>query len=98
MKFYEFNDYEYYALIAVGEDGYPMHEAINAYKEEIDCDIEDESDDTPDEITRHEAYKKFKKACINNYSNLSELIQAFQKSINLDDRKYSILLIDGSLL
>lgn len=97
MKFYEFNDYEYYALIAVGDEEYPMSIAIEAYKEEV-AEIEDnENDNTPDEISRNEAYKKYKKACSDNYKNLSELIQAFQKSIDLEGQKYSLLLIDGSL-
>lgn len=107
MKFYEFNNYEYYALIAVVEsEEYPMNIAIKAYIEEV-ADVEsDEKESTPDEITEEEALERYKKANIEGCNteaakiiNFYEEIDLGNKlSIGIDDNKYVLLLIDRGLI
>lgn len=111
MKFYEFSkEYEYYALIAVIEsEKYPMDIAIKAYAEEVEGGIEEYNenyeDSTPEEITELEAVERYKKANIEGCDteaakiiNFYEQIDLGNKlSIKVDDNKYVLLLIDGSL-
>lgn len=106
MKFYEFNDYEYYALIAVIEsEEYPMDIAIKAYAEEV-ADIEDnEKESTPNEITEEEALEIYKKAKIEGCNTEAAKIIDFYEQIDLGnklcirlgDNNYVLLLMDGTL-
>lgn len=107
MKFYEFNDYGYYALIGVDEKlEYPGDVAIKAYQEEVADIDEDEKDFTPNEITKEQALEQYKHAEIEGCSTEEEKVREFEKQIDLDnklcvsvdDNKYVLLLIDGSLL
>ncbi len=81
MKFYEFNDFEYSALIAAKT----IEEAIDCYKEQV-ADI-DEKDGTPDEITREEAEAK--------YSGCSEDSRSLDKLIS--DGMPTVILMDSDL-
>lgn len=106
MKFYEFNNYEYYALIAVVEsEEYPMDIAIKAYTEEV-ADIEDdEKESTPDERTEEEALERYKKANIEwCNTEAAKIIDFYEQidlgnklSIRVDDNNYVLLLMDGTL-
>lgn len=101
VKFYEFNDFEYYALIAVdAEEKYPMEVAIAAYKEEI-ADIDEyEKQNTPDEITLDEALERYKKGNIERFYTEEEKIKDFYEQIELDvehEQDYTILLISSYL-
>lgn len=100
VKIYAFNDYDYFALIAVdGGEKYPMAVAIAAYNEEI-AEYEDEKDNTPDEITLDDAIEIYKKAWIEGCSTEASKIIDFYERIDLDtehEQDYEIMLIDGSL-
>lgn len=112
MKFYEFKGYyEYYALIAVVEsEKYPMATAIEAYAEEIEGGMEEYNenyeDETPEEITEQQALGKYKKAdiegCITEADKLADFYKQIdlgnKLSIRVNDNKYVLLLIDGSLI
>lgn len=112
MKFYEFKgDYEYYALIGVAEsEEFPMATAIEAYAEEIDGGMEEYNenyeDSTPNEITLDEALEIYKKATIEGCNTgASKIIDFYERidlgnklSIGVNDNKYVLLLIDGSLI
>ncbi len=111
MKFYDFSDYEYYALIAVVEsEQYPMDVAIKAYAEEIEGGMEEYKenydDETPNEITEQQALEKYKNAEIDGCITEADKLAEFYKQIDLDnklcvtvdDNKYVLLLIDGSLI
>lgn len=87
MRFFEFNDFEYYALIGANTE----KKAIEYYKETV-ADIEEE-DGTPDEITKEEAREKFKNACTEENSQTTE---EFEKSISGSGPH--LILIDGSLI
>lgn len=101
VRFYAFNDYEYFALIAVdAEEKYPMAVAIEAYKEEV-ADIEEsEKDSTPDEISFDKAFEIYKKSDIEGCGTETAKIINFYERIDLDtehEQDYEIMLIDGSL-
>lgn len=112
MKFYEFTGaYEYYALIAVVEnEQYPMNVAIKAYAEEIEGGMEEYKenydDETPNEITEQQALEKYKKVdiegCITEADKLADFYKQIdlgnKLSIGVNDNKYVLLLIDGSLM
>lgn len=103
VKFYEFNDYEYYALIAVDEkEKYPMDVAIKAYAEEIEGGMEEYNenyeDSTPDEITLDEALERYKKGFIEECNTEASKIIDFYERIDFDkEQKYEILLISSDL-
>ncbi|KOY65497.1 hypothetical protein [Clostridium sporogenes] len=87
MKFYEFNDCGYYALIgAMAEE-----EAINFYVETI-ADIE--NDERPIEITKDEAKEKLLKICKDEEKY--KAMEEFAECINQD--KPYLILMDTSLL
>ena len=100
MKFFEFNDYEYYALIvADGEE-----KAVLGYEETVADIYEEEKESSPDVITVEEALERYKKGMIEGCETIGEKIQDFYK--NIDNFKeyvskgteYLVLLIDGSLI
>ncbi len=84
MKYFEFTDFDYYALIAA-ED---MQSAIDCYKEFV-SDIEDENT-IPDEITREEAEAIYNKAPVSEFCE-----DIFESSI---EALPCVLVIDRSLV
>ncbi|AJD29373.1 hypothetical protein FDE98_14860 [Clostridium sporogenes] len=101
MKFYEFNDFGYYALILAGNE----IEAKEGYGEVVADLDEDEKDLTPDIIAEKEALEKYKKGCIEGCQTDEEKEKDFYKAINnfkkfakKSTEKYLILLIDGGLI
>lgn len=106
MKFYDFSDYEYYALIGVSErETFPMDVALEAYMEEI-ADFEEEKELIPTEISKEQALDIYIKAVIEGCETEEERIEQFEKEIDLNnklsircgDNRYVLLLIDGSLI
>ncbi|ACO87192.1 hypothetical protein [Clostridium botulinum] len=101
MKFYEFNYFEYYALILAKDD----IEAIKGY-EEVVADLDDEEKElAPDIITEKEALEKYIKGhiegCETNEEKEKDFYQAinnFKKFVKESTEKYLILLIDGGLI
>lgn len=101
FKFYDFRDFEYYALI-VAEN---VENAIKGYTEVV-ADIEDiDIGLEPKIITEKEALEKYKKGRIEGCGTVQEKIQDFYKELSefkypttIDRNEYIVLLIDGSLL
>lgn len=88
MKFYEFNNCDYYALIgAASED-----EAINFYKEEID-DVEDASY-KPTEIIEAEVRQKLLNICEPNEKE--EAMEEFEQ--NKNKKSPWLVLVDAELI
>lgn len=107
MKYYDFSDYEYYALIAVVEsEEYPMDTAMKAYEENVGDFEGYEKEIAPKEITEEEALKIYKKATIEDCETDEEKEERFKKEIDLGnktcirygDNNWVLLLIDGSLI
>ena len=107
MKFYDFSDYEYYALIGVSErEKFPMDVAIKAYEEEVAEIYEEEKELTPTEISKENALEVYKKSNIEGCETEEEKAEQFEKEIDLgnklsiryDDNRYVLLLIDGGLV
>lgn len=101
MKFYEFKDFEYYAVILAEDE----KNALIGYEEQIADLDEEEKDLTPDVITEKEALKRYKKAHIESCETEVEKEKDFYKAINNFKKfaeevteKYLILLIDGALI
>lgn len=101
MKFFEFNKYEYYALILASNEEY----AKIGYKENIaDIDEEEESF-RPNIITKEEALERFKNGAIEGCETKEDKIEDFNKLINnfneyvsKGSEPYMVFLIDGSLI
>ncbi|WP_394883935.1 hypothetical protein [Clostridium tertium] len=100
MKFFEFNDYEYYGLV-VAED---EEKAKLGYEEVIAEIYEEEKELRPDIITLEEALEIYKKSDIEDCESEEEKIVEFHKNIsNFKDyvssgtEQYLVLLMDGSL-
>lgn len=108
MKFYEFNKFEYYALILASSE----EDALEGYNE-ILADLEEEKSKLkPDVITEEQALKRYKKALIENCETEEEKEEDFYIFINSFkyrqeeaikrgrelSEKYQIFLVDGSLL
>lgn len=107
MKFYDFSDYEYYALIGVSErETFPMDVALEAYIEEVAEVDEEEKGILPKEVSKEQALEIYKKAVIEGCETEEEKIEQFKKEIDLNnklsirygDNRYVLLLIDGELL
>ena len=107
MKFYDFSDYEYYALIGVSErEKFPMDVALEAYTEEVAEIDEEEKGILPKEVSKEQALEIYKKAVIEGCETEEEKIEQFEKEIDLNnklsiryyDNRYVLLLIDGSLI
>ena len=101
MKFFEFNKYEYYALILASNEEY----AKIGYKENIaDIDEEEESF-RPNIITKEEALERFRNGAIEGCETKEDKIEDFNKLINnfneyvsKGSEPYMVFLIDGSLI
>lgn len=107
MKFYDFSNYEYYALIGVSEkEIFPLDVALEAYVENVTDIDEEEKEILPKEVSKEQALEIYKKAKIERCKNEKEKIERFEKEIDLNnesiirygDDRYVLLLIDGSLL
>lgn len=107
MKFYDFSDYEYYALIGVSErEKFTMDVALEAYIEEVAEIDEEEKGILPKEVSKEQALEIYKKATIEGCETEEEKEKRFEKEIDLNnklrmryyDNRYVLLLIDGSLL
>lgn len=90
MKFYEFNDFGYYALIGANI----VEEALEEYKNTI-ADIYEE-DGEPDLITEKKAKEKYCKYAGEYGETYEELEEDFNRLIKKE--KTHIFLMDGSLL
>lgn len=89
MKFFEFIDYLYYALICSESE----ENAIECYKEQV-SDLDDD-DSSPLEITTEEAKTKFLN-CANDEAGKQRAIDEFR--IYIHDSEPTVLVIDGSLV
>ena len=107
MKFYDFSDYEYYALIGVSErEKFPMDVALEAYMEEVAEIDEEEKGILPKEVSKEQALKIYKKSVIEGCETEEEKAKRFEKEIDLNnklsiryyDNRYVLLLIDGRLI
>ena len=100
MKFYEFNEYEYYALIGADNE----ENAKLGYIEVV-ADIEDnEKELTPNTICKEDALKRYVKAEVEGCKTVEDNIEDFNKQINSfndydskGSEPYMVFLIDGSL-
>lgn len=107
MKFYDFSNYEYYALIGVSErEKFPLDVALEAYIEEVAEIDEEEKGILPKEVSKEQALEIYKKATIEGCETEEEKAEQFEKEIDLNnklsircgDNRYVLLLIDGSLI
>lgn len=107
MKFYDFSDYEHYALIGVSErEIFTMDVALEAYIEEVAEIDEEEKGILPKEVSKEQALEIYKKATIEGCETEEEKIDQFKKEIDLNnklsirygDNRYVLLLVDGELL
>lgn len=101
LKFFEFNDYDYYGLV-VADD---IEKAITGYDEVVSEIDEEEKHLVPDELTLDEALEKYKKGMIEGCETEEEKIEDFNQSINkykeLVEKgieQYLVLLVDSSLV
>ena len=100
MKFYEFNVYEYYALILADN----LENAELGYEENV-ADLSDEEKELEaDEITLEEALNRYKKGLIEGCEteeekedDFNKIVVNFNKYVSKGTEPYMILLIDGSL-
>ncbi|EGS9998307.1 hypothetical protein I9Y31_000496 [Clostridium perfringens] len=99
VKFYDFSDFEYYALVMAEN----IENAIKGYTEVV-ADIEDE-ELKPRIITRKEALEKYKKGEIEGCETVQEKVQDFYKALSEfrnpltnGGYEYLVLLMDSSLL
>lgn len=99
MKFYEFNEYEYYALILAENE----ETAILGYEENVADIYEEEKDLSPNVVTFKHVLEVFKKSnidgCNTEEEKVNELHSQIGEFMNGDKNveKYLLLLIDGSL-
>lgn len=101
MKFFEFNDYEYYGLVVAENE----EKAILGYEETVAEIYDEEKELQPDEITLEEALERYKKGTIEDCETEDEKVEDFYKSIdnfkeyvNEGTEQYLVLLMDGSLI
>lgn len=100
MKFYEFNDYEYYALILADDE----ENAMLGYQEVVADLSEEEKELSPDVISTEEAMTKFIKGNIEGCETEEEKVKEFHKMtsnfkeyVSSGTEQYLIFLVDGSL-
>ena len=100
MKFYEFNQHEYYGLVLAIDEEW----AKRGY-EDIVADLEDEEKDiSPDIITEEQVLEKYKKAKIDGCNTVEEkindfnvMVRSFKEYISKGKEPYMVLLVDGAL-
>lgn len=100
MKFYEFDKYEYYALIGAENE----ENAMVGYIEVVADIVKDEEDLHPGIISKDEAIERFKKGMIEGCETEEDKIEDFNNQINNFNEyiskglePYIVFLIDGSL-
>lgn len=101
MRFFEFNDYEYYALILAEDEENAMVGYI-----EVVADIEEEEKSLhPNVISIEEALKRYVKAAVEGCETEKEKIRDFHKQISSFEKyvsksiePYIVFLVDGSLV
>ena len=107
MRFYDFSNYEYYALIGVSEkEKFPMDVALEAYIEEVAEIEEEEKGLLPKEVSKEQALKIYKKSVIEGCETEEEKTKRFETEIDLNNKLrirlynkiYVLLLIDGNLI
>ena len=101
MKFFEFNDYEYYGLVVAENE----EKAILGYEETVTEICDEEKELEPNEITLEEALERYKKGMIEDCDTEDEKIEDFHNSledfkeyVSKGTEQYLVLLIDGSLI
>lgn len=101
MKFFEFNNYEYYALILAKDE----ESAKLGYEELVAYIEEEEKNLHPSVISKEEALKKYIKGNIEGCETEKEKIKDFnnqivnfEKYVSEGSEPYMVLLIDGSLM
>ena len=94
MNFYEFNDYEHYALIV----DYTEKDALEEYQDVV-ADIEgEEIDKHPDVISEEIAVRKFINAQKDGYETKEDKYKEFYKELGRAERDIaSTLIIEGYL-
>ena len=90
MKFYEFNDFGYYALISAKTE----EEAIKFYEETV-ADIYEDEDGEPEEVTKEIALEKILDICKNDYE-AENATKEFEEQLKSGEPY--IWLIDSSLI
>lgn len=101
MKFFEFNNYEYYALIIALD----KEKAKVGYEKEVaEIDAEERKLE-PDEITLEEALKIYQQSTIEDCQTIDDKIEDFyanvsyfQEYISRGSEPYLVLLVDDSLI
>lgn len=91
MKFYEFNNFGYYALIGATKE----EKAINYYVETVADILEEEKDEPIELLTIEEVKEKVLLAC-ENEKEKQESLKHFEMMVHSDETW--LILIDGSLL
>lgn len=89
MRFFEFNEFDYYALIGAETED----EAINFYQEAV-ADIEND-DDKPDEITEEQVREKIINDTKEKINEIITLLKDFDE--NIKSTIPFLILIDGAL-
>ncbi|EGD47107.1 hypothetical protein Cpap_1499 [Ruminiclostridium papyrosolvens DSM 2782] len=89
MKFFDFIDFPYYALICDETE----EQAIKFYEEQV-CDIE-EGNGPPKELTLEEAKEKFLSCCTSE-ADKQKVLDEFNMLISF--KEPTLLLIDGCLV
>ncbi|MED1012157.1 hypothetical protein [Bacillus mycoides] len=91
MKYFEFNNHEYWAMVAAEDE----ERAIEVYVEEVAGESIEEIKEKgePTEITREQALNRYIEASISvaGYLTIEEITEEF------NERKNTTLLIDSSL-
>lgn len=100
MKFYEFYEFEYYALIGAEDED----NAMIGYTEVVADIVKDEEDFHPSMISKDEALERFKKGNIQGCKTEEDKIKDFNNQINnfneyvsKGSEPYIVFLIDGCL-
>lgn len=97
MKFYEFNQHEYYALIMAET----LDHALVGYSMNV-CELE-EGENHPSIITKTEALDRYKKAYIENCDTEEEKVIDFYNQLDVyryanTVKTFNVLLVDSMLL
>ena len=95
MRFYEFNDYSYYALIGTNT----VEEALEEYRDKV-ADMElDEKDLKPDILTEEKARKRYCE-CLIAQGEEDKKYEEFEKEFArlMEEEQTHVFLVDYSLI
>ncbi|MCA1021508.1 hypothetical protein [Halobacillus litoralis] len=94
VKYYEFNQHDYYAMLAVEENEDTIEKAFKLYVEYVGGENVDEikEEGEPTEIDKNSAILKYFQANGNEDETVRDLTLSFNRTVDLP------LLVDGSLL